>query len=143
MKRISAVLLAVVALVGVGAALFLPQEPQRGRNIVMQQKLGHAQKVLEGISVADFGLIEKHANELSVLSNRVEWQVMKTPEYLQFSNDFRRNIDSLARAARDKNIDGAALAYVQMTMNCVNCHKHVRESRIGFRDGLPDRLVGE
>jgi len=139
MKRIGAILLALAALVGISAAVSPPQEPQRGRNFLMQQKLGNAQKVLEGIAVGDFALIEKHANELSLLSNRIEWQVMKTPEYLQHSNEFRRNVDQMARAARNKNLDGAALAYVQMTMNCVNCHKHVRESRIGQREELLGR----
>lgn len=143
MKRIGATLLALLSLGVLGTTVGQTQEPQRGRNLVMQQKLGHAQKVLEGISVGDFALIEKHAQELSLLSNRIEWQVMKTPEYLQYSNEFRRNVEAMAKAASNKNLDGAALAYVQMTMNCVNCHKHVRESRVGQREERLGRDLGE
>jgi cytochrome c556 len=139
MKRSGIILLTLALFIAVGAAVGRTQEPQRGRNFVMQQKLGNAQKVLEGIAIQDFPLIEKHANELSALSNRVEWQVLKTPEYLQYSNEFRRNADQLARAASNKNIDGAALAYVQMTMSCVNCHKHVREAK-GGKEGPPTEL---
>lgn len=143
MKRTGATILALVCLSATWAATSPKQEPPRGRNIIMQQKLGNAQKVLEGVAVQDFALIEKHAQELSLISNRIEWQVMKTPEYLQYSNDFRRSLDQLARAASNKNIDAAALAYVQMTMNCVNCHKHVREQRVGHKDGGNIPALGE
>jgi uncharacterized protein (TIGR01244 family) len=57
-----------------------------------------------------------------------------------YSEDFRRNAERAASGARAKNIDGVALAYVQMTMNCVNCHKHVREVRMTRRD-VPEALT--
>jgi hypothetical protein len=28
--------------------------------------------------------------------------------------------------AREENLDGATLAYVELTINCVACHRHVR-----------------
>ncbi|MCS6976000.1 MAG: hypothetical protein NZM31_03175 [Gemmatales bacterium] len=112
------------------AALGQADDPQRGRDIIMQQKLGHAQKVLEGLAIKDFALIEKHADELGVLSKRAEWLVLKTPEYTRHSDDFRRQCETMSRMAKEKNLDGCALAYVQMTMTCVNCHKYVREVRI-------------
>ena len=31
----------------------------------------------------------------------------------------------------DKNLDGAALSYVDMTLMCVKCHQHVRETKMG------------
>ena len=109
-------------------------EPQRGRDIIMQQKLGNAQKLLEGLAIKDFELIEKHADELGVLSKRAEWLVLKTPEYTRHSDDFRRHIETMSRMAREKNLDACALAYVQMTMSCINCHKYVREVRIAQAD---------
>lgn len=33
-------------------------------------------------------------------------------------------------AAKKKNIDGAALAYMETTMKCVSCHKYVRAVRL-------------
>jgi hypothetical protein len=42
---------------------------------------------------------------------------------------FRRTADTLSKYAKDKNIDGAALTYVELTLSCVKCHKHVRETR--------------
>ncbi len=37
----------------------------------------------------------------------------------------------MAQQAKEKNIDGAALAYVEMTLVCVKCHEHVREQKVG------------
>jgi hypothetical protein len=111
-------------------------EPRRGENgsdkeltDLMQRKLQNAQKVLEGIAVNDFDKISKHAEELILISKQAEWKVLKTPQYEMFSNDFRRSAGELVENAKQKNLDGAALAYVDLTLTCVKCHKHVRESR--------------
>jgi hypothetical protein len=100
---------------------------------LMRQKLRHAQKVLEAAAMQDFPTLEQSAAELINISKRAEWGVFKTPEYVVQSDEFRRNAATLAKAARDKNTDGTALAYVQMTMNCFNCHKHVRDARMAMR----------
>ena len=55
--------------------------------------------------------------------------MLQTEEYLKQSGDFRRAADALTKAAQEKNVDGAALAYLDMTMKCVNCHKYVRDTR--------------
>jgi cytochrome c556 len=135
LRRLGSVLATLVALlVLVTAVGRTDDEPKRGRDLIMQQKLGSAQKVLEGLAIKDFNLIEKHADELGILSKRAEWLVLKTPEYTRHSDDFRRNAETMSRMAKEKNLDGAALAYVQLTMSCVNCHKYVREVRIARLD---------
>ena len=35
--------------------------------------------------------------------------------------------ERMSKAADEQNLDAAALAYVQLTLNCVDCHKHVRD----------------
>ena len=47
-------------------------------------------------------------------------------DYVSLTTEFQRDSDELARNAREHNIDGATLAYVKPTMNCVQCHKYVR-----------------
>lgn len=96
---------------------------------MMQKKLEHSQKVLEGITQNDFDKIAKHAEEMILISKSTEWMVLKTPQYELHSNEFRRIAESLIQNAKDKNLDGAALAYLDLTMNCVKCHKYVREVR--------------
>lgn len=95
----------------------------------MRLKLDHSQKVLEGIVLEDYEEISKNAQKLSLLSQASNWQVLQTEEYLQHSGEFRRAADAVSAAAKEKNIDGATLAYMEMTLKCVNCHKYVRDSR--------------
>ena len=113
------------------------QDAKSAREVLMKKKLDSAQKVLEGLAVRDFDLIEKHADNLVLLSKKAEFLVLKTPDYQMYSDDFRRNAEKAATMARQKNLDGAALSYVALTMNCVNCHKHVREVRMASGDSRP------
>ena len=100
----------------------------------MRLKLEHSQKVLEGIALEDFAEIAKHSQAISLLSQEATWRVLQTPDYLQHSTEFRRAADAMTVAANKKNLDGAALAYVDLTMKCVNCHKYVRGVRVAKLD---------
>ena len=100
----------------------------------MQVKLRHSQSVLEGLALEDYDRIAKHSQEIALLSQATNWQVLQTPKYLEHSMEFRRTANSLTEAARKKNLDGAALSYVEMTLKCVNCHKYVRRIRNASHD---------
>ncbi len=132
MKRLALVgtalllLAAVPGLSGHGAA---PRGPDKVSDL-MKKKLTHAQKVLEGVTVTDFRMIARHAEELILISQEAEWRVLKTPRYEVYSNDFRRNAETLIKNAKDENLDAAALAYVDLTLTCVKCHKYLREERM-------------
>ncbi len=120
---------AVTVLASVWMVSESAQEPDKERITFMQLKLKAAQDALNGIAVANFPLIETSASDLARLSRNAEFQLMKTADYAKHSDEFRRNAEEMAKAAKSRNLDGAALAYVQMTLNCVNCHKHVRDAR--------------
>jgi hypothetical protein len=134
MKRqiIPLLIVAVAALVAGGHA----QEPSKV-SAFMRLKLAHSQKLLEGIVLEDYRLIEKSAQDLSVLSHDELWQVYTTPTYIQHSLEFRRAADDVGAAAKKRNIDAAALSYMGLTLKCVECHKHVRDVRMaaGPHDG--------
>jgi hypothetical protein len=117
-------------------------EPPNKVGEFMRGKLDHANRLLEGIAIGDFDLIAKHADRLRLLSLESNWKVLQTSDYVQHSIDFRRAIDAIADAAEDKNLDGAALAYVDMTMRCVACHKHVRDVRMAAVPRLRPDLAG-
>jgi hypothetical protein len=108
---------------------------------VMQKKLQHAQKVLEGLALKDFRKISKNADELLFLSKEQEWKVLSTAGYERYSNDFRRNAQTLIKNAEDEDLDGCARSYTDMILTCVNCHKHVREVRMGQLPRGPNRLT--
>jgi len=130
-------LIPVAAALVIGAAIAEPQAADNQVAGFMRLKLGHSQKVLEGLVMEDFGQIDRQAQALGLLSQDANWQVLQTPEYLQLSVEFRRATDSLSRAAKDKNLDKATLAYLGMTLKCISCHEHVRDVRTARVDG-PD-----
>jgi hypothetical protein len=122
---LAACAVAVAAIAGIAAEA--PPEADRVA-VFMRAKLGHAEHVLEGLAVADYDLIERAAQELSLASLDSNWQVLQTEDYVRQSAEFRRACDALKKAAQEKNLDGAALAWVDVTLKCVQCHKYVRDA---------------
>ena len=115
--------------------VIVPQEKDK-KLTVMERKLKHAQVMLEGLALKDFDKIEKSADELMQCVKEATWRINDTDKYLMYSNDFIRHIEGLQKAAKKKNIDSATLAYVEMTLTCVKCHEHLRETRIGAAPDL-------
>jgi hypothetical protein len=74
-------------------------------------------------------LIEVNAQKINALTLDENWMVLRTRAYSAYSKDFQRSVDDITRAAREKNLDGATLGYVRMTLNCVTCHGNVRAQR--------------
>lgn len=110
-----------------GLALSLAQNKKgRATKEFMRDKLELAQGILEGLSVENYDLIISRSQKLSAMSQEADWKVFENPDYEQQSLAFRRNVDALTKAAKNKNLDGATLAYVRVTMSCVECHKYVR-----------------
>jgi hypothetical protein len=129
MKRLAFALLAVLTLAILAGQPSPAQQPDKVSQF-MKHKLVHAHKLLEGLAIEDFDLIAKHSQELTLVSREAQWSVLQTPQYAQHSAEFRRATEAIHQAAKKKNLDGAALAYVDMTMKCVNCHKYVRDVKM-------------
>lgn len=111
------------------AARAQEQRP-RTRAEFMRLKLEYSKKVLEGLTMENYEMIVKNAQALKKVSEAAEWEIPTIPnagEYITFTSEFQRLADELAKKAKEKNTDGATLAYVRLTVNCVNCHKYVRE----------------
>jgi hypothetical protein len=100
----------------------------------MRAKLEHAEKLLEGLTTEDYDLLVKESQALVLLSEAAEWQVLETSDYAEQSAEFRRAADGLKKAGRDKNLDAAALRFVDVTLKCVHCHKYVRGVRLAELD---------
>ena len=105
------------------------QQKKQDRSEFMRRKLEFSKNVLEGLALEQYPMIEKNAKALKVLSQAAEWEVPTIPnatDYVALTSEFQRYADDLVKAAKQGNIDGATLAYVKLTMNCVQCHKYVR-----------------
>ncbi len=128
---------ATAAILALASLLLVPalstgrasQQEKQTRSEFMRRKLEFSKNVLEGLSLEQYPLIEKNAKALKILSQAAEWEVPMIPnatDYVALTSEFQRNADDLVKAAKQSNIDGATLAYVKLTMNCVQCHKYVR-----------------
>lgn len=122
------VLIAVGARLRSGAAADQPNEA--AVKAFMRGKLDSSKDVLEGLVTEDFELVANAADRMRVMSKRAEWNVVKTDLYAQYSAEFQRVTEQLARASREKKLDAAAFAWMQVTMSCVNCHQHARDTRV-------------
>ena len=114
-------------LVGVDVAGAAGEQPDQVA-VFMRAKLAHSQNVLEGLALEDYDLIARGAHDLALASQASSWQVLQTEDYARQSAEFRRSCDALRTAAKAKNLDGAALAWMEVTMKCVQCHKYVRDA---------------
>ena len=93
---------------------------------LMKSKLDNSKNVLEGLTREDFPAIEKGAKAMRGLTVLEQWFRADTPRYKAQLNAFRYANDALIQAAEEKNLDAASIAYTQLTISCVNCHKQVR-----------------
>ena len=113
---------------GMGVLLATTNGEQEGQQVksFMHAKLAHSQSALEGLAIENYDQLAKSAQSLTLLSEEAGWNVLQTAEYARQSDLFRRDTRALTDAARKHNLDGATLAFVRVTLNCVECHKHVR-----------------
>ncbi len=95
----------------------------------MRAKMQYTNSIVEGLALENFPSISKNAQDLKLMSYESTWQVFQSPDYVALSRDFRESAGRLQAAAKSKNIDGAMLSYFEVTLNCVRCHKVVRQKR--------------
>ena len=109
------------------------EKKKREPDPLMTAKLKHAQDILEGITLNDLTKVEKAGEELLKISKEAQMRrAVGTLQYDLHANTFQRGAETLIQKAKDKNIDGATLAYVDLTCTCVRCHQYTRERAIGL-----------
>ncbi|MDG2222650.1 MAG: hypothetical protein P8L85_14825 [Rubripirellula sp.] len=92
----------------------------------MEKKLEYSQTLLRGLATGDFEAIEKSGRQLSTL-NRVEGFVRnRNNNYRSHLNTFQQVCDEIVRQAKKENLEGSTLAFNQLTVSCVNCHRSLR-----------------
>ncbi len=109
-----------------------PSKPAGGQekapSLWMKQKLVASQTILAALTRADYDTIEKNANAMLDVGFLEKWIRAGTPNYRTLMNDFQYANKSLVLAARENNLDAATVAYLQLTLSCVNCHRLVRDA---------------
>jgi hypothetical protein len=137
MRRIHLLGCPLAAALLIGTLFSCPVLSQDNVAVFMKAKLSHSQQVLKGLAMEDFDLIAKNSQAMSLLCEDELWTVLQTPEYRARSAEFQRSVDAVTEAARKKNLEAAALGYVDVTLKCVNCHKYVRKVRMARLEEFP------
>jgi cytochrome c556 len=134
MRKIPLILIALALLLGSTTIHGHAADSKKEVEALMKKKLTESQKLLAGIAMGDFDSVAKHAEALLEVSKKAEWKVLATPLYVIYSNQFQNNVEEMIKSAKKRNIDSTALSYVEVTLTCVKCHKHVREKRMARLD---------
>ena len=74
------------------------------------------------------------ARELRLIGDSTLLKISPNLEYAKYSIEFSSIVDELGRRAKDHDLNGATLSYIRLTVNCVECHKYVRDKNIFGRN---------
>jgi hypothetical protein len=107
----------------------LPTGSQTPVESLMKAKAGYAHRLLDAVVLGELETVRDQAFRLKAVAETADWNVMDTPEYIRESEAFLRATDRLLQAAGSKNHEAVALAYVEITLSCVHCHRYVNASR--------------
>jgi len=110
--------------------------PKKGKplNDFMRRKLHASNQILEGLVTDRMSIVESGAKLLLEMSDAEQWRASNDALYLQFSRTFRDSVETLIDKAERKSIDGVALAWMDVTMNCIQCHEWVRNVMVADLD---------
>jgi hypothetical protein len=94
---------------------------------IMWRKLDLSHETLDALALDDFEAIVAYSDDLEAMSRAEAWTTLSSlsdsQPYLSESAQFRRAARELGDAARAKDSERAALAYVDLTLRCVRCHR--------------------
>jgi hypothetical protein len=93
----------------------------------MNTKLNSSKSILEALAKGDFEKLESEAEQMRLIG-KLEGLVRKSnPDYKTQLHTFELANQELVRQSKRHNIEGAALAFNQLTTSCVACHVMLRE----------------
>ena len=103
----------------------------------MAAKLTHSKDLLEGLVTRDFDKIAEAATAMKQVSingpKSIEGDRTDDELFEHFRWEFLRISTQLETMAADKNLEGAAFAYQNLTANCLACHSYLADGRGGLR----------
>jgi hypothetical protein len=130
------------ALLALAALAFCPaegrvQEPRRDAPAAgqdqardfMRHKMGLTQDALAGLTEGDLVKVGTAAKNMRFLGYFEKHLLAERPEYKRQVAFFDFASQELVRQAEAKNLEGATLAYMQLTATCVQCHKVMRTAK--------------
>jgi hypothetical protein len=96
-------------------------------SVWMKKKLDYSQALLAALAMGDFEAIKTNGNQMKLL-NRVEGFVRRrNPTYKKQIRMFEESCQAIVDSAAEQDLSGATLAFNQLTVNCVQCHRTLRQ----------------
>jgi hypothetical protein len=95
----------------------------------MKKKLDFSKNILEGVALADFDKVSQNAKTLRSLSKIEAFVRRGTPGYRVQVEAFDQSLAEIIRQAEKENVEGTTLAFHQLTVSCVKCHRDLRETK--------------
>jgi hypothetical protein len=106
-------------------------ERQKSMLPYMHAKVGHSQRVFEGLVTKDFEKIALGAEALmltSLSTPKVEPDKKRNDEVFDHLKlEFLRLSGQLQQMAADKNLEGAAYVTEKLNATCIACHQYLRD----------------
>lgn len=110
----------------------VPREGGVERRSFMRTKLNFTQNILEGLTMAEFGLISHGIDELEGVLNAEQWVTIDNEDYRKLVDEFRTAVQRLRTASETKNIEATALRFYEMSTRCIDCHQHLQRSGYSY-----------
>ena len=129
----SLVVVMSIALLAVGQDTVPAEKPapvvttEHPMSFWMEKKLDYSKKLLEALTSSNYEEIESNAEQMRLLAKIEGFVRRRSPSYTSHLQSFDLATRELTRQAREKNIEGATLAFHQLTTSCVTCHRTLRE----------------
>ena len=95
-------------------------------SVWMRKKLDYSQALLKGLAMADYKQIKVNGARMRLLSKVEGFVRSKNSRYTLHLRRFENICDEIVREAGEENLSGVTLAFNQLTVNCVNCHRSLR-----------------
>lgn len=105
------------------------EKDKREPSLFMKKKLEYSENILAGLTSGDFDKVKENAKDMRALGTIEVFFRIRSPGYRTQFLIFENANDELIAQAEKKNLEGVTLAFHQLTSNCVNCHKTLRETK--------------
>jgi hypothetical protein len=103
-------------------------EPVGSLHRFMRQKMQASNLILEGLCMDDLKAVAMGTHTLLKMPSEARWRVSNDMMYRRYSNEFVQAVEELQKEAEENDIDSASMAWVNVTMKCMKCHKWVRNT---------------
>lgn len=120
----------LIGSVWAGSQQEVPRQESIARRDFMRTKLTFSQAIVEGLAVKNFDMINTAATEIKNVTEGEMWLVHKTPEYNRYSDELKRSVEELIKAAEENNLEGCTLRFFDVTLKCIDCHEYLRKNRL-------------